>query len=342
MQERQHFEGILRAFDEYRAWGLAKIDRMEHHYAELSEEDRLVTRVAEKLAGMRQAVEQNARVLSQLCAPHRAATAAVATASSRVSESDLEKVQSTLKQFVREWGEDGAIERQAAHSPVLEALRKTLPEPTGRRVLLPGAGLGRLVWEVARLGYIAQGCEFSYFMLVASNFLLNRLGAARVSVTVHPWVLQTCNSVSAADQLRPARVPDVAPDELPASAQLSMCAGDFLEVYSGQRAAWDAVVTLFFVDTAHDVSRYLRHIWDLLVDGGVWINIGPLLWHFHDMPGEVSVELTWEELRALILSCGFVLEHEEWRRCGYTTNPASLYQMAYTCMFFVARKPVPV
>jgi len=42
-------------------------------------------------------------------------------------------------------------------------------------VLVPGAGLGRLAYEIARLGYICQGNEFSLFMLFASNFILNKL-----------------------------------------------------------------------------------------------------------------------------------------------------------------------
>lgn len=41
-------------------------------------------------------------------------------------------------------------------------------------VLVPGAGLGRLAWEIARLGYICQGNEWSFFMLFSSNFVLNR------------------------------------------------------------------------------------------------------------------------------------------------------------------------
>lgn len=42
------------------------------------------------------------------------------------------------------------------------------------RVLVPGAGLGRLAWEIAARGYTCQGNEFSLFMLFASNFILNR------------------------------------------------------------------------------------------------------------------------------------------------------------------------
>lgn len=41
-------------------------------------------------------------------------------------------------------------------------------------VLIPGAGLGRLAWEIARLGYSCQGNEWSFFMLFSSNFVLNR------------------------------------------------------------------------------------------------------------------------------------------------------------------------
>ena len=43
-----------------------------------------------------------------------------------------------------------------------------------QKVLCPGAGLGRLVLEIAGRGYAAQGNEFSYFMLLASNYLLNQ------------------------------------------------------------------------------------------------------------------------------------------------------------------------
>ena len=326
MAENQHFASIIRAYDEYRAWGLAKADRLERHYGKLSAADRAVMRVDNKVAGMRAAVEQNARVIAQLVAPHRASVPAgddprvqvampqpdgstrfVPTSrTDYVPESDLEKVQSTLKQFVREWGAEGRAERESAHGlpppalrlrlaarcrtaawfapvgPVLDALRKEFPQPEGVRVLLPGAGverlpvasgtyatrprhvrdtsvgagLGRLVWEVAMAGYVAQGCEFSYFMLIAADFLMNRrrarsesgscslpaapsarrvarrLGAAQETVTLHPWALQTCNAVSAADQLRPAVAPEVPPSDLPEESNLSMCAGDFLEAPS--------------------------------------------------------------------------------------------------------------
>ena len=87
--------------------------------------------------------------------------------------------------------------------------------------------------------------------------------------------------------------------------------------------------------------HYLQRIWQLLTPGGAWVNLGPLLWHFADSPGETAVDLTWEELRALILAHGFVLEHEAWHRCPYVRNVRSMYLMEYDCVCFTARKPAP-
>ena len=38
--------------------------------------------------------------------------------------------------------------------------------------------------------------------------------------------------------------------------------------------SWDAVVTCFFIDTAHNIVEYLEIIYKVLKPGGVWINLG--------------------------------------------------------------------
>lgn len=43
----------------------------------------------------------------------------------------------------------------------------------------------------------------------------------------------------------------------------------------------------------------------MLKPGGHWINFGPLLYHFNDNRDAPSVELTYEEVRGVILSIGF-------------------------------------
>jgi carnosine N-methyltransferase len=74
-------------------------------------------------------------------------------------------VRSTVKQFVRDWSQEGLSEREAAYDPILGALEHAFKhvssaQRTQLRVLVPGAGLGRLAFEIAWLGFSCQGNEF--------------------------------------------------------------------------------------------------------------------------------------------------------------------------------------
>ena len=256
---------------------------------------------------------------------------------------DVSKAASTLKQLVRDWSVEGAEEREGAYAPILEAVLAAYPDEDGRssvRVCVPGCGLGRLAWEFAAAGFAAQGNEFSYFMLLTSNWILNS-GLGVGDVLVYPNATTTTNLRSRADQFAPVRVPDVAPGSLPEGADFSMVAGDFVEVYGAEsnRGTWDVVATCFFVDTARNICDYIETIYHMLPENGLWVNLGPLLYHFADMAGYMSVELAWDELKALIESGGFVFEvvrEVESRYAGGLGR--SLLQTVYTNIFFVARR----
>lgn len=110
-----------------------------------------------------------------------------------------------------------------------------------QRVLVPGAGLGRLALEIASKGYAAQGNEFSYQMLFASNFILNWASQAG-EFEIHPWIHNPSNALSITDLLRPVVIPDVSPAQLLGldkgnQPDFSMCAGEFLEAYAGDKGA---------------------------------------------------------------------------------------------------------
>ena len=47
--------------------------------------------------------------------------------SSEVLSSDLEKVQSTLKQIVRDWSTDGEKERELCYTPIIEEIERLFP-----------------------------------------------------------------------------------------------------------------------------------------------------------------------------------------------------------------------
>ncbi|RUS32777.1 N2227-like protein-domain-containing protein [Jimgerdemannia flammicorona] len=128
---------------------------------------------------------------------------------------------------------------------------------------------------------------------------------------IYPFIHSFSNIRRSADQLRPVMIPDVLPGDLPPGAAFSMVAGDFLDVYGQGKEnfeRWDVVVTCYFIDTAKNIMEYMEVIRRALKPGGVWINIGPLLYHFENSPGEFSIELSLEEVKDVACKLGFRFE----------------------------------
>ncbi|KAM6516055.1 hypothetical protein FALCPG4_014240 [Fusarium falciforme] len=285
--------------------------------------------------------------------------------------SDVDKARSTIRQFYRDWTEAGAAERQASYGPIMKALeteKQKHPEQTSLKVLVPGAGLGRLVFDLCVNGYTAEGNEISYHQLLASSYILNSCPAAKHH-TIYPWVHSFSNHLTRANHLRSYQVPDVHPASVlaatPNTGEMSMCAADFLCLYSDEdhKEQYDAVASVFFLDTAPNLIRYLEVIRHCLRPGGVLINVGPLLWHFeNNAPGNHglgdgedgehdhhassgiadpgSFELSDDEVIALLEKMGFVVEwHQTGVEVPYIHDSESLLQTIYKASTWVARKP---
>jgi carnosine N-methyltransferase len=299
----------------------------------------------------------------------------------QTSQNDMEKARSCVNQFYREWSAEGEVERSECFDPVIAALEQDFSSRIGKfadadrsdlKVLVPGVGLGRLVFDICNAGFSVGGNEISYHMLMASALVLNetkKVGQFKIA----PFALNSSNHVTRADQFQTFQVPDLHPatelaktgaSKVPASERMSMSTGDFCVVYGKPEYAevFDAVATVFFIDTAPNIIRYIEAVRNCLKPGGIWINLGPLLWHGpprKDLdeseteedkrrrvesdagigdPG--SVELTNEEVVALIEHMGFTMEKQECGtiETGYITNPRSMLQNTYRPSFWIARK----
>lgn len=284
---------------------------------------------------------------------------------------DVDKARSTLRQFYRDWSAEGAEERETCYGPVQRALaaeRASHPGIKHMKVLVPGAGLGRLVFDLALNGFEAEGNEISYHQLLASSYMLNSVQSAGQH-TIYPWIHSFSNHSTRGRHLQGCKIPDIHPSTTMMAAEgvgpMTMCAADFLCLYSDEehKDTYDAVATVFFLDTAPNLIRYLETIYHCLKPGGVLVNIGPLLWHFeNNMPGNHghdddgdgehdtnnssgiadpgSFELSDDEVMALVEKIGFVVEKkEEGIRAPYIQDPESMLQTVYHATFWVARKP---
>ncbi|XP_077105145.1 carnosine N-methyltransferase [Ranitomeya variabilis] len=347
--EREHFWKIINTFTCYRSHIHERVNRAERQFVSLPKsQQNMLPNFHSNLDRIRKCADHNQEILQLIVNDctfmfenkeygnngHKKSTPA--------STFDMDKLKSTIKQFVRDWSEEGKSEREACYQPIINEILKFFPkdkcDPSQINVLIPGAGLGRLAWEIAMHGYSCQGNEWSFFMLFSSNFVLNRCSQIN-AFKLYPWIHQFSNNVKSVDQVRPVYFPDVNPHELPSNPNFSMTAGDFQEIYSDD-SSWDCVATCFFIDTAHNILDYVETIWKILKPGGIWINLGPLLYHFENLANELSIEVSYEDLKNVIIQLGFHFEVErESIRTTYTVNHLSMMKYFYDCIFFVARKP---
>lgn len=50
------------------------------------------------------------------------------------------------------------------------------------------------------------------------------------------------------------------------------------------------------MDTAKNILSYIETVYNTLKKEGLWINHGPLSYHYTGVEGEISIELSWEEI----------------------------------------------
>jgi carnosine N-methyltransferase len=113
--------------------------------------------------------------------------------------------------------------------------------------------------------------ELSQFAIQTYNFLLNRTAHAH-QYTIYPWATDWQHQRSVEDMIAPITVPDV----LPNAPNVRLIEGDFTQslldpVYDQK---YDAVVTLYFIDTARNFLDYCETIQRVLKPGGLWLNLG--------------------------------------------------------------------
>ncbi|RMX61106.1 carnosine N-methyltransferase-like [Pocillopora verrucosa] len=353
--ERQYFWKVVEAFLYYKDFSLRKLQRVKTNFKLLPKRHReMLPNYKDHISKIEKCIEENQKFLFDIVSHtnemfenrdhSRIPSAPSDPANQPISGFDMEKVTTTLKQFVRDWSDEGRAERDACYKPIIEEIQRLFPGTECSRgevsILVPGAGLARLMFDIAKLGYRCQGNEWSLYMLFASHFILNR-ASDTYHITIYPYIHQTCNNRTSADQIRAVLIPDVNPSDVPPDLNFSMAAGDFLEVYT-EKESWDCVVTCYFIDTAHNVIAFIENIEKILKPGGYWINLGPLLYHFADMANEWSVELSYEEIRRIATEhFKFeIIKEETSISSGYIENQRSMLKLVYDNVFFVARKPL--
>lgn len=340
-----------RAFMAYRGLALQAFDLEALSFENLPDADRhLASTVPIRLSHAAEAAEHNADVIERIAS--LAGITETFNPESKTAEAseefeqamlDFPDVVDGLLAIVRDWSSEGEKDRTVAYSPIIQALEDAADDAVsagvvGNRnafsVLIPGASLGRLAWELARLGFNVQGVESSYLRLFMCNYILNGAATPEHSLHLYPFAHHTGTITTLDEQLKEVEFPDVNPRALE-NANFSMVAGKFLDLYNDE-GTWDSVATCFFLDSSHSIISCIRRIAKILKVGGVWINHGFLDFKYDDSVSEPSIEITNEELDLVIARCGLRVIRRESLKCKSQYAVNSMMNEEYESTFTVA------
>ena len=282
-----------------------------------------------------------------------------------VSEDELERYLA-VQEYNEKWDNQGASPRRCSTSSatgpprgrherdvpfdaIVGVLAAQLPAALapaaggagGGRVLVPGAGLGRLAHDMAaRLpGAAVTANEYSAYMRLVYRFVETLSPDPGRQMALYPFIDWWSHQASRAGMTRAVRFPDARPDP-----SVLLVEGDFTTQFANQTSHYDAVATFFFVDTATNMLEYLDVIARVLKPGGLWVNLGPLLYH------KAAVELALDDVLAVAGEYGF--EFVDRRRAGpaeaardkartrdisYLCDTDSMRRNVYSTALFAAR-----
>ncbi|KAL7550420.1 hypothetical protein ACHAWF_013660 [Thalassiosira exigua] len=258
-----------------------------------------------------------------------------------------------ITHFARDWTAEGASIREDTHDWIVKQLwiyhskgksflqvrSKSSNESPLSPVLVPGAGMARLAFDIAfahnedKAGtkvypFAVEAIDNSIVMAAAAFNLLHHPSlngqtdnvgeSEKKDLKVYPFVTDPfVNEVDTQRRWESAVFPEDAVSDhfLHLRKQQSSCGpslsyliGDFVRVYapSSKHAVFGAIATCFFLDTASNIYEYIFTVRNLLKAGGVWINVGPVQWHRNS-----QLQPTTDELKNLLRLAGFQIEHWE-------------------------------
>jgi carnosine N-methyltransferase len=208
-----------------------------------------------------------------------------------IDENAYDSAAQIVAHLVRDWTSIGTLIRKSLYDWCFVQLDTY--SKISDVVLVPGAGMGRLAYNLFRKGYTVEANELSPVMAAAANAILQR----QMNGTLHPFALDPMsNEVDSNRRYDSVTFPDTLLIQGNKKGSLSFTIGDFVgEYYFSQANTFGAVVTCFFIDTATNIYEYISMIAQLLKPGGVWINVGPVQWH-----GNAILRPSVDELKELI------------------------------------------
>ena len=342
-EEFKRFLIALRTMDYYTYHNRWQIDKIISDYTSIDKKylSKMTYDYNIRVKRLENAIDENQAFLSEICKKYQPDPVFLKNYNEKELDDLSYNEYSTLNYAVfmyisRDWTTNRKKERQEHYSPIIEAVKKYIPSQS--KILLPGAALLRLGYELAKLGYNIDANDYNFLNVILCDYLFNYSKMNQFSF--RPLIRSFSNYLSEDDVFRKFSFPDDNID-LKGKGKLTMAAGDFTKIYNDKENYYDCVITCFFIDTAKNVIEYIEVIEKVLKKGGIWINFGPLSYHWVGIQNIPTIELPYDKLKEVVINYGFDYIHEEKNKTViYCEIEDFMKNDVFNCVFFIAKKKI--
>lgn len=216
----------------------------------------------------------------------------------------------------RDWGGSDAAEREIDR--LVAAVRSGLPARRGLAVV-PGAGTGRLAWELRR--------DFDAVVAMELSPAMAQCHRAATDGGLEAFRIASKNVPSPRSRIAPidARVRKPAGE-----GTLRFCVADASQL-PFQDASVSAFVSVYFTDVL-PLPTLLPEVLRVLEDDGAFVHFGPLAYHF----GDRGAMLSAEEVVHVLEASGFEVTLREWVKLDHLGMPGIMAGQSYDNLLLAA------
>lgn len=227
----------------------------------------------------------------------------------------------------RDWcGEQEAEHELAVVRNAVEPLFRQHAPDRGR-VLVLGAGAGRIAWDLGAI--FDEVCAVDLSVMMAHQFTTVCSGDTAL------WAIDTTSCLRSEALVRPLRASlEVAGGDTDANrrrrGRVSYVVADAARLPLPDGSV-SAVVSVFFTDVA-PLSQWLGEVRRVLAPNGVFVHFGPLEYHFRDRAHHLAAE----EIRRHFLDAGFDVVGEDSVQTTHLSPASTMAPRVYNCWVFGA------
>jgi carnosine N-methyltransferase len=340
-EEFKRFLVALKAMENYTSHNRWQIDLLNNDYENLGEKylSKMKYDYKERVKRVENAMDENQIFLSQISKEYKPDPSYLKqyneTEINDLAYNDSGTLNYAVFQYIsRDWTSNRKEEREIHYNPIIEAVKKYVPAKS--RILLPGAALLRLGYELAKLEYNIDANDYNFMNVILSDYFFNY--SKKNQFTFQPLIRSFSNFLTEDAVFRKFSFPDE-DINLEGKGKMSLLCGDFTTMYNDKPNTYDCVITCFFMDTAKNIFEYIDVIYNVLKKGGIWINFGPLSYHWVGYENIPTIELPYDKLKEVIINYGFEYIQEETNKTViYCEIEEFMKNDYFKCIFFITRK----